>query len=106
MSVRTIRPVLLVAAVLLLAACAAGPNDLVDTAVAAGGEPAGFWYGLWHGVIAPIAFIVSLFNENVSIYEVHNSGGWYDFGYLIGLTVLLGSGGRGSHTASRSRSRR
>ncbi|WP_024286032.1 hypothetical protein [Cellulomonas sp. KRMCY2] len=107
MSVRNMRPVLLVAAaLLLLAACAAGPNDLINTAAATATEPAGFWLGLWHGVIAPITFIISLFNEGVGIYEVHNNGGWYDFGYMIGLSVLLGSGGRGSHAASRSRSRR
>jgi hypothetical protein len=30
---------------------------------------AGFWGGLWHGIIAPITFIVSLFATGVSIYE-------------------------------------
>ena len=54
---------------LLLAGCAAGPNNVatVDTT----GDLAGFWLGLWHGLILPITFVISLFTENVSIYEVH-----------------------------------
>jgi hypothetical protein len=36
---------LLIGTLLLLAACAAGPNELVDT----GPDPAGFWLGLWQG---------------------------------------------------------
>ncbi len=75
------------AALLSLSACAAGPN----TAEAAG--EAGFWQGLWHGIIAPITFIISLFNDNVSIYEVANNGGWYNFGFLIGMSIIFGSGG-------------
>lgn len=61
---------------------------------------AGFWLGLWHGLISPITFLVSLFNDHVSIYEVHNNGGWYNFGFMIGVSVIFG-GGPGS--ASRRR---
>ena len=35
---------------LVLAACAAGPNVSVDEP-SADGEVAGFWMGLWHGII-------------------------------------------------------
>lgn len=73
-----------------LAACAAG--DARFTAV----DPAGFWQGLWHGIIAPIAFVIGRFSEGVEIYERANTGGWYDFGYLLGLSCLWG-GGRQSH---------
>jgi len=76
---------------LLLAACAAGVNPNVDVADA-DGLVAGFWRGLWQGIIAPIAFIISLFTENVSVYEVHNSGGWYDFGFVLGAGILFGGG--------------
>jgi hypothetical protein len=57
--------VALTATALLLAACAAGPNQLVDT----GPDPAGFWLGLWQSLISPITFIVSLFTTNVNVYE-------------------------------------
>lgn len=83
--------------VLALAGCAAGPNPALDT----GPDPAGFWLGLWHGFILPVTFIVSLFTDDVSIYEVQNSGNWYDFGYVIGLGMVLGGGGGGSARAAR-----
>ncbi len=76
---------------LLLAACLAGPNPEIGTA-AAGGHSAGFWPGLWHGFISPITFIVSLFTESVNVYEVHNSGNWYDFGFVLGAGILFGGG--------------
>jgi hypothetical protein len=90
----------LVAVLLALAvtACAAGPNPEVGTA-AQDGVVAGFWLGLWHGVIAPITFIISLFNSDVSLYEVHNNGNWYNFGFMLGLTVLLGGGASGTRTS-------
>lgn len=68
---------------LLLAGCAAGANPQAHTP-AADGTLAGFWLGLWHGLILPIAFIVSLFKPTVGIYEVHNNGGWYDAGLVLG----------------------
>jgi hypothetical protein len=68
---------------LLFVGCAAGPNITIHTP-AADGSLAGFWLGLWQGTIAPIVLIISLFNESVSIYEVHNNGGWYNTGYMIG----------------------
>lgn len=68
----------------------AGPNSKyrVD-----GATPAGFWAGLWHGLITPITFIVSLFNPNVRIYETNNNGRWYDFGFLLGVSASFGGSG-------------
>ncbi|QUH31565.1 hypothetical protein [Vallitalea guaymasensis] len=54
-------------------------------------DPAGFFWGVWHGWIAPISLIVGLFKENVRIYEVVNTGWWYDFGFYI--AVISGFGG-------------
>jgi hypothetical protein len=85
---------------LLAAACAAGPNPEVGAA-GEGGVVAGFWLGLWHGIIAPVTFVVSLFTDEVTIYEVHNSGNWYDVGFFLGFGVLLGGGASGSRTSSR-----
>ena len=45
-------------------------------------KPAGFWAGLWHGLIIVITFIIGLFTDTVRMYEVSNVGGWYDFGFL------------------------
>ncbi len=87
-------------AVVLLAGCAAGLNEQIRTA-GAEGVVAGFWRGLWHGAIAPITFVVSLFSKGVSIYEVHNNGGWYNFGFLLGIHAVWGG-----HAATRSRKRR
>lgn len=60
----------------------------------------GFLTGLWHGVIAPIAFLVSLVDEDVRMYAFPNAGRWYDFGYLIGLS-LWGGGASVSASARR-----
>lgn len=58
-----------------------------------GAEPAGFWVGLWHGIIMPFTFIVSLFNPDIGIYESNNNGNWYNFGFVIGASGTGGGGG-------------
>ena len=72
----------------LLAGCAAS-----QTAAATAPAAPGFLLGLWHGFIFPIAWIVSLFVEEVAVYAVPNNGGWYDFGYFLGI-VVFGVGAR------------
>ena len=57
----------------------------------------GFLLGLWHGFIFPVAWIASLFVPKVAIYAVPNNGGWYDFGYFLGI-VVFGVGARKSVT--------
>ena len=71
---RTVIVLAVLGAALLLAGCAAGPNTLVGSADDEG-LLAGFWLGIWHGVIAPVTFVISLFSERVHLYEVHNNGG-------------------------------
>ena len=71
-------------AILFLAGCVAGPNPSVNTPDNLG-KIYGFWYGFWHGIIFPVTFIISLFNHNVSFYEVHNNGSAYNVGFAIGL---------------------
>jgi hypothetical protein len=87
--------VLLSVFLLLLAACAPGPNIARDTPDETG-NIAGFWLGMWHGLICPITFLLSLFSDSVHLYEVHNNGGWYNFGFLIGASATLGGGTRAS----------
>ncbi len=84
------------AALVLLAACA----DQAASGTAAGAP--GFLFGLWHGFIFPVAWVLSLFLPDVAIYAVPNNGGWYDFGYFVGV-VFLGVGARRSHTVYRTR---
>ena len=76
----------------ILAACAPGPNNLQGTPGPSGTVP-GFWLGLWQGFIAPFVFVISLFVRGLNIYEVHNNGAWYNFGYLFGLMCFFGGGG-------------
>jgi hypothetical protein len=75
-----------------LCGCAASGNALKDSP-SSDGSIAGFWLGLWHGIILPITFVVSLFRDGVNVYEVHNNGGWYNFGFLWGVIIILGGGG-------------
>jgi hypothetical protein len=63
-------------------------------------EPSGFFMGLWHGMIVTISFIASLFDDSVRIYDVVNTGHWYDLGFVFGI-----GGAAGSATKSRSKSR-
>ena len=68
----------------------AGPNSQYQQTDAA---PAGFWAGLWHGLIMPFTFIISLFSMDVRIYETHNNGVWYDWGFFVGASSSLGTSG-------------
>ena len=81
--------------ILTLVACAPAANP----AAGKGSDLAGFWQGLWNGFTVLFTFLISLFNKNVGIYEVHNSGGWYNFGYLLGVMMFWGggAGGAGRH---------
>jgi hypothetical protein len=54
------------------------------------GNIAGFWRGFWHGLIAPFAFLISLFKDNIGVYETHNNGKWYNFGFILGLMMVFG----------------
>jgi len=54
-------------------------------------SPAGFFTGVWHGWIAPISLIWSIFDSSISIYETFNTGWWYDFGFYI--AIIGGFGG-------------
>lgn len=93
---------LLVAMILILAACAPGGNDVAEV----GSRPiAGFWLGLWHGLISPITFLISLFNDHVNLYEVHNNGNWYNFGFMLGVFAAV-SGPANSGNAARRRTTR
>jgi len=81
--------------------CAAGPNELANLPDDEG-KVAGFWRGLWHGVIFPVTFVISLFSDSVHFYEAHNNGGWYNFGFILGAMIIFGGGGGGARRCRRS----
>ena len=89
--------ILALTALLALAACTATQQpDAVARAAP------GFLLGLWHGLIFPLAWIASLFVPGIAVYAVPNNGGWYDFGYFLGI-VVFGVGAKRSHTVYRDR---
>jgi hypothetical protein len=94
---------ILLVLILLLTSCTAGPNVLKNTPDD-DGKVAGFWLGLWQGFICLFTFVVSLFSDNVTIYEVHNNGGWYNFGFLIGVMMFFGGGGASGSAGTRRES--
>lgn len=71
--------------IILLTGCTA---DVINISDCVSNDPAGFWQGLWHGFIAPFTFILSLFADEITMYAVHNTGGWYDFGFVLGAGIL------------------
>jgi len=97
---RVLRPryAAIAAGALALAACAATQ----DSAAVASSAP-GFLLGLWHGFIFPVAWIVSLFVSKVAVYAVPNNGGWYDFGYFLGIVVFGVGARKGTRVVYRDR---
>lgn len=70
--------------IVLLAGCADSPTfNQAETM-----EQVGFWFGFWHGIILPFAWFISLFSDDTAIYAIYNNGGWYDFGFFLGLGGL------------------
>lgn len=63
------------------------PGDGTYTAA----KPAGFFWGIWHGWIAPISLILEFFDRKIRIFETFNTGLGYDFGFYI--AVISGFGG-------------
>ena len=72
-----------------------GCAQAVDVQSFVESAPYGFLHGLWHGLIAPFSFFISLFKSEVAMYAVNNNGGWYDFGFVIGAGILFGGGNKG-----------
>ena len=87
--------VVILAAALTLTACAA-----TQQADAVAPTAPGFLLGLWHGFIFPVAWAVSLIVPKIAVYAVPNNGGWYDFGYFLGI-VVFGVGARKTHVVTR-----
>ena len=67
---------------------APGPNPVINQPDALG-RVARAGAGLWHGIIAPITLVISFFNSEVRMYEVHNTGSEYDLGFFIGIAIVI-----------------
>ena len=77
--------VLLVLGCLVLSGCLPGDGSRTEK------NPAGFFSGIWHGWIAPISLIFGLFRDYIRVYEVANTGWWYDFGFYLAIVGGWGS---------------
>ncbi len=80
---------------ILLTGCIPGDGSITHD------DPAGFFWGIWHGWIAPISLILSIFKDPYQIYEPINSGLGYDFGFYIAIL-----GGFGSFSLFRKRKKK
>lgn len=87
--------IMVIAFSMLLTGCI--PGDGTSTS----SNPAGFLWGVWHGWIAPISLVGSLFNSKLRVYEIMNKGWWYDFGFYIAII-----GGFGGLSLSRDKKKR
>jgi len=77
--------ILLIALPVLLTGCVPG-DGRYDAA-----NPAGFFWGLWHGVIAWITFFMGVFTGGrYTIYETFNTGWAYNLGFLLGIGAEIG----------------
>ena len=74
--------------VALLTGCADAPAYTVTDTSA---HVYGFWGGLWHGMVIPFSALGSLIDDNIAIYAVSNNGGWYCFGFFLGVGGLSSS---------------
>lgn len=81
---------------LFLTGCTAGdPQYTVH-------NPANFWHGIWHGMISVVVFIINLFDGQLGLYETHNNGAWYNFGFLLSIICVWG----GTKMRSKRKSRK
>jgi len=83
----------LTAIIVLLIISGCANNEPINACVE--GIQYGFWGGLWHGIIAPVDFVISLFRDDFIIYAPNNNGAWYALGFIIGSGGWGFFGGKG-----------
>jgi len=92
MKIKRIVGIVVCVAILMFALTGCVPGDArytVDT-------PAGFWWGIWHGFIIIISFIISVFTGgSYTIYESINTGWPYNLGFLLGVGMSIGGSSGG-----------
>jgi hypothetical protein len=76
---------LIICIAFLSISCAPGQGDFNRE------NKAGFFAGIWHGWIAPITLVISIFDNKIHIYEKNNDGFWYEFGFYIAIISGFGT---------------
>lgn len=91
---KSILPLLIFAIILVLfmSSC----TNTEDVSKCLTGKTYGFWWGLWHGIIAPVDLILMLFRDDITVYAPNNNGAWYAFGFVLGSGGWGFFGGKGS----------
>ncbi|MCK5156323.1 MAG: hypothetical protein KAQ69_07840 [Spirochaetales bacterium] len=77
--------------ILIILAAALLTSCFPDIPIEEQENQAGFFLGIWHGWIAPVSLVVSLFNKDITIFESHNTGFWYGLGFYV--AIIGGFGG-------------
>ena len=80
--------ILLLLVILMISFSSCAPSGYEEKA-------AGFFSGLWHGMIIIFSLIGKLFGGDIGIYAEHNTGFTYWFGFIMGI---CGVGGGGLYT--------
>lgn len=89
---KQVLPLLIICA-LLLTSCADNAPYVVECSDC---HVYGFWGGLWHGMIAAFDFIGMLIWDDVVVYAPNNNGGWYAFGFVLGIGAFSFGASKGS----------
>ena len=82
---KILKLVIIISILFFLMGCLPGDNKAVTD------NPAGFFSGIWHGWVAPLSLIIGIFSKNIRVYEVANTGWWYDLGFY--MAIISGFGG-------------
>ena len=70
---------------ILLSGCVPGDGSYTDE------NRADFFWGIWHGWLAPVSLIMGIFNNQLRVYETLNTGWWYDLGFYMAIISGFGS---------------
>jgi len=47
-------------------------------------------------MISPVSFVLSLFEKNITVYEITNNGNWYNFRFVLGCYVTFKGSNEGA----------
>jgi len=95
------RIVLLISAIMIVLLVSCSNSENVEACL--DGYTYRFWGGLWHGIIAPVDLVISLFRDDVTVYAPNNNGAWYAFGFVLGSGGWGFLGSKGGKKIKRNR---